>query len=250
MSSQKSTLKFNRKVYIIPAEKMSTTVQKSTDNENSNVNVENETVDNSIESKDVVLDPSATWDSFKNILNTDQYNNVMAISHMLHYNPEKNADDRRSLLFTQDITPAPKVPHDIVTLYHKVENAKIPKHLITNPIMRRNLQHMSSLVDYDITDEETETPMSTDNTVILTDSESGNDNYDDDDDDVLKKAWIFYAKEMAKKNKDKPKKKKSKSGKRENKKQKTSPKKLDTTVSKTVDAFKEDKSKSDWVHLF
>jgi hypothetical protein len=244
MSSQKSTLKFNRKVYIIPAEKMSTTVQKSTDNENSNVNVENETVDNSIESKDVVLDPSATWDSFKNILNADQYNNVMAISHMLHYSPEKNVDDRRSLLFTQDITPAPKVPHDIVTLYHKVENAKIPKHLITNPIMRRNLQHMSSLVDYDITDEETETPMSTDNTVILTDSESGNDDYDDDDDDVLKKAWIFYAKEMAKKNKDKPKKKKSKSGKRENKK------KLDTTVSKTVDAFKEDKSKSDWVHLF
>jgi hypothetical protein len=206
-------------------------------------------------SKDV---PDVTFGHFKNLLTEQQYNNVMAIAHMINFHPESNEEHRTALLYSQNVTPSPKVPKNIVTFYHLLENRNVPKHLITNPMVRQGVERISTLPESGDSDATPDDDV--DSSHNFSDSESEHD----DEDDILRKAWIYYTKEQERKRKlrknekfhekkkknRKVKERKYSEGKGDQKKKKkvkVSTKDIDDMVNSRSGS---EKDRKDWVHLF
>jgi hypothetical protein len=284
MSNLKTSLKFNRKVYVIPVEKFASIIdmERNSDSVQDLESGNNDVKKDSVESKQGQLDTANEFDKvsdvseqkdgretqksltneFKNKLSSRQYNNVMAIAHMIGFNPEKNESEREALLYTQDISPKPQTPANIVDLYHKLNDSEVPPHLITNRNVRESLERMSNLVEYDdITD--------------VSDYEGD----ESEDDDILRKAWVYYTKEQERKRKfmkrERDRKRKRapfKNGLQKNKKHRVERKTYDTSATTSNDAVNiekperqnkqieglknveivnsKDNSSDKWVHLF
>jgi hypothetical protein len=263
MNNFKTSHKFNRKVYIIPAEKFSSLVDmerknitgESTNDPGTNSSASHSTNDKSTEGQND--NSQKTFTTFKNQLSDKQYHNVMAIAHMIGFNPENNSEHREALLFSQNVTPTPSVPKDVVTFYHLLDIRNVPKTLITNPMVRQRLERMSRLAESDESQDESDNDTD--------DTDETEDDDDGDDDDILRRAWIYYTKEQEKKkeiarNKRQLKRKRrkmkqqSKSAKIKGSKKikigkgKTSPK--DITVSPKRHHLNKGNDNNNWVHLF
>jgi hypothetical protein len=273
MNNFKTTLKFNKKVYIVPVEKlsnlkdmerMSKQVQENESLSKGIHNYENEPGQEVSENLDRDVDltepslndntASTTFSTFKNKLTQQQYNNIMAIAHMINLNPETSEKDRESLLFTQNLQHLQKTPANIADLYHMIDNAKVPRYLITNGTMRRALDKMATLQE------------------PVTDSDSSSlSSVDEDESDTLKRAWIYYARNrdkkrrLLKKEREIQKKKRNKEEKKKKKKKHPAAKSevmaevivkstQEPSVAKSMRGENRVKDSTnqivDWVHLF
>jgi hypothetical protein len=260
MNNLKPSLKFNRKVYVIPAEKLTSLLEMERDakeQQNQDTSMKShedgmETHDTISMSKNDVKGPqdsqknSSTqqqeaYQKFKHAMTAEQFSNAMAIGHMLGFHPEIDEKHRQALLFTQNVTPTAPVPDDVVTLYHLIDNAKVPKHLITNMKMREALRRMADLPEYESSDDASQTDY-------------------ENEDDILRRAWVYYVNDQDRKrksdNKRKDKKAKNKKcqscrkqDKKANKKDKSTTGQSDAVAPPSSVGSSKGTS-AEWVHLF
>jgi hypothetical protein len=154
MSSVKTAFKYNKKVCIIPYEKLSNYISANKNNFDSHLEVNNENERSGIIAKDetgpdgVPSESSTAGPSLDFGLRTlfsdkDQFNNAMGLCYMLNLDPEKNINDRDLLLYTQDHSKA--CPKDVLHMYHILEVSEVPLSLIRNIKLRNVLSHLRGL---------------------------------------------------------------------------------------------------------
>ena len=139
MNYAKPALKFNRKVYIVPYDKLSNIADEGVKPQQQKQKQHHKEPSGDSETADLptLMDKDSGLQSI--LTSNDQFQNAMAICYMLHLKPHENPQDKELLLFTQDGTRSP--PKDLLHFYHTLEVAEVPLSLIKNVKLRKVLQH-------------------------------------------------------------------------------------------------------------
>lgn len=191
MNSVKTGLKYNKKVYIIPHDKLGDVMSKHTQANTGQEEQQQQQHEKQQQDEQMTAttlpDNASLANDLQTKLSTHNFNNAMAISYMLGFDPKANATHRDILLYTQ--LPDYPPPENIVDLYHTLDSKRVPLHLLSNPTVQARLRSMVCLID-----------------------DGDEDDYDDSDGDTdeasLRRAWDYYVKERGKRRQQMQKKKK------------------------------------------
>ena len=145
----KTMLKYNKKVYIVPHDKLHTILpdadhfKEDTSAQSPKSEIKSgEATRSEPGLKSEKLDGAGTTEDWRSLLTPKQLNNALAIKHILGFQPESDKEDRAYLLYTQLDSPTPS---NVIDLYHRISDKDIPVHLIANKRLRRNIRRMRKL---------------------------------------------------------------------------------------------------------
>ena len=237
MSTFKPTLKFGRKVFVIPFEKMqSTTIQPSSSQNHLQQNVQNQD-SNSDNDKMQHTRPKTSEEKLTNLLkdlftSKQDFENSMVLTYLLHLDPVTNAKHRELLQYLQSDASSP--PHDKRLLYHKLDIAEVPLSLIGNDNLRKAIEEMRN--------DKADTDSASDDDYDGDDS-SGEPATEEEFTKILGKAWQSYLR----KSRGKKKKILNKSAKESAKKRVTT---MKAVRNKVKPVKKESQSGEEWIKLF
>ena len=234
MSTFKPTMKFGRKVFVIPFEKMQSVQPTNSQNhlqQNEDSNTDEDKMQHSRQKTNEEQLTNLLKDQFTS---KQDFENSMALTYLLHLDPVTNAKHRELLQYLQSDSSSP--PHDKRLLYHKLDIAEVPLSLIGNDNLRKAIEEMRN----DKADTDSASDVDYDG-----DDSSGEPATEEDFAKILGKAWQSYLR----KSREKKKKKKilNKSVKESAKKRVTT-KKAERNKVKPVK--KESQSGEEWIKLF
>ena len=182
MSALKPSLKFGRRVFVIPYEKMSTILQQNSQhsqNENNQIQPSSSNED-SIQNSKVENCEEQLVNLLKNLFTSkEDFENSMALTYMLHLDPVTNVKHKQLLLYLQNDSAPP--PHDKRLLYQNLDIASVPLHLIGNMSLRETLEDMRRVKD--IQDNNSSASGEDSSSEELTEEDLGK---------ILSKAWGCY----------------------------------------------------------
>ena len=237
MSTFKPTLKFGRKVFVIPFEKMqSTTIQPSSSQNHLQQNVQNQD-SNSDNDKMQHTRPKTSEEKLTNLLkdlftSKQDFENSMVLTYLLHLDPVTNAKHRELLQYLQSDASSP--PHDKRLFYHKLDIAETPLSLIGNDKLRKTLEDMrNDRANTDSTSDE---------------DSSGEAPTEGDLAKILGKAWESYVRKSREARSKNEKKKNQRKSASETAKKRGVTKKSEG--NKVKPAKKESQSGEEWIRLF
>ena len=145
----KTMLKYNKKVYIVPHDKLHTILPDAVNAKEDTLapqpkpdNTSDEVAHSDIGATSEHLDAAGKTGEWRSLLTPKQLNNALAIKHILGFKPETDKEDRAYLLYTQLDN---HTPSNVIDLYHRISDKDIPVHLIANKRLKRNIRRMRKL---------------------------------------------------------------------------------------------------------
>lgn len=245
MHNLKQTLKYNKKVYIVPHDKLHTIVAEEPKDDISTTSVKPDTGSSEVThqadsgitaSKDHQEKSDERWQSS---LSPTQLRSALAIMHILGFEPDTHPHERAYLLYTQ---LDGDTPSNVLDLYHRLAEKEIPLYLIGNKRLKSRIKRMRHL--HEDADDDSD-PQQTNSPNDSTSSISGGE----DEQDYTKALLLYAAKANAlNKKKQKTRKRKIHGSSSAGIKK---PKSDSTRPHKATNSFKmDDGSTKDWVHIF
>lgn len=198
MHNFRQTLKYNKKVYIVPHDKLHTVMgEASKDDISTHSTVDlggaSQMVhDNPASKKSLGTREAGEVKDWRHSLSPTQLRSAMALMHILGFEPETSKRERSYLLYTQLDT---STPENVIDLYHKLSEKEIPLYLIGNKHLKDRMKSMRNLREDAYEDSEHDSP---------NESQASGSSGEEPD---LTKALLLYANSISKQKKKKKKQK-------------------------------------------